>query len=384
MSPSFSIATLCAQLGIAVPAQHTERVLQGVATLGEATPEHLGFLENPQYKSAAQTTKAGAVLVKAADAALLPESTVALVCPQPYVAYARALQIFYPQPALVGGVSQFAVVSSSATVHPSARIEPYAVVYANAVIGEGVHIGAHSVVGEGVTIGAHTRIAPHATLLKCKIGEKSIIHSGVRIGQDGFGYAQNGEELIKIPHVGGVVIGNDVEIGANSTIDAGALSNTVIEDGVKLDKQVQIAHNVRLGKGVRIAAQSGVAGSTTIGAHTVIGGQVGIAGHIEIAPKCMVAAASGVTKSIPNPGSVVAGVPAVPIAQWRQQMASIALAAKRAAKVPVKMSAPAAPMPTPQPKAAAQPKVPHTPAPKTPLPLGPDSSSPFMPDDFAY
>lgn len=372
--PSFTIANLCAQLGIAVPAQNTERELLGVATLADATPSHLGFLENPSYKAAAQNTKAGAVLVRAAEAELLPKETIALICPQPYVAYAKALQLFYPQPPLVGGISQFAVVSSSAKVHASARIEPYAVVYANAEIAEGAHIGAHAVIGESVVIGAQCKIGPHATLMKCKLGARSIIHSGVRIGQDGFGYAQNGAELVKIPHVGGVVIGEDVEIGANSTIDAGALSDTIIENGVKLDKQVQIAHNVRLGQGVRIAAQSGIAGSSTIGAFTVIGGQSGVAGHLEIAPKCMVAAASAVTKIIPTPGSVVAGVPAVPIAQWRQQMASIALAAKRAAKQPP--SAPAA--------AAKPAKATKAEAPKTPLPTGPESSSPFLPDDFAY
>jgi UDP-3-O-[3-hydroxymyristoyl] glucosamine N-acyltransferase len=377
--PKLTIATLCAQLGIAVPAEHGDRELSGVATLAEATSAHLGFLENPQYKTAAQATKAGAVLVRAADAELLPKETVTLVCPQPYVAYAQALQIFYPQPPIVGGVSQFAVVSSSAKVHVSARVEPYAVIYAGADIGEGAHIGAHAVIGENVVIGAQCKVGAHATLMKCKLGARSIVHSGVRIGQDGFGYAQNGAELVKIPHIGGVTIGENVEIGANSTIDAGALSDTVIEDGVKLDKQVQIAHNVRLGKGVRIAAQSGIAGSTTIGAHCVIGGQAGVAGHLEMAPQCMVAAASAVTKSIVTPGSVVAGVPAVPIAQWRQQMASIALAAKRAARAPQEAAKPAAKEVQNPKNQAAKPQ-----APKTPFPLGADSSSPFLPDDFAY
>jgi len=383
--PSFSIASLCAQLGLAVPPQGAERLLLGVATLTDTTPEHLGFLENPSYKTAAQTTKAGAVLVRAPAAALLPATTVALVCPQPYVAYARALQLFYPAPPVVGGVSQYAVISSKATVHPAARIEPYAVVYANAVIGEGAVIGAHAVIGEGVIIGAYTQIGAHATLMRCTVGNQCLIHSGVRIGQDGFGYAQEGTTLIKIPHIGGVQIGNEVEIGANSTIDAGALNNTILADEVKLDKQVQIAHNVQLGKGVRVAAQSGIAGSTVVGDYTVIGGQVGVAGHLEIAAKCMVAAASGVTKSIPNPGTVVAGVPAVPIAQWRQQVASIALAAKRAAKhAPTgQVAAPAPPLAAEAPQ--TPPATPAKAAPaKTPLPLGPESSNPFVPEDFAY
>lgn len=383
--PTFTIANLCAQLGIPVPAQHSTQELQGVATLAEAGPTQLGFLENPHYKAAAQITKAGAVLVRATEASLLPAGTVALVCPQPYVAYARALQLFYPQPSLVGGVSQFAVVSSTAKVHPTARIEPYAVIYAGAEIAEGAHIGAHVVVGEGVIIGAHSRIAPHATLMRCRMGERCLIHSGVRIGQDGFGYAQNGTTLVKIPHIGHVVIGNDVEIGANSTIDTGALSDTILEDHVKLDKQVQIAHNARLGVGVRIAAHSSVAGSVVIGAYTVMGGHVGVAGHLEIAPKCMVAAMSGVTKSIPNPGSVVAGMPAVPIAQWRQQMASLAFAAKRAGKPTAynKGASVVPEKPAPQPKAPLKAPPSPTKAPKTALPLGPENPSPFMPDDFS-
>jgi UDP-3-O-[3-hydroxymyristoyl] glucosamine N-acyltransferase len=223
-------------------------------------------------------------------------------------------------------------------------------------------------------------VGAHATLERCTVGEDCLLHSGVRIGQDGFGFAQSGTELIKIPHRGRVVIGNRVEVGANSTIDAGALNDTLVADDVKLDKQVQIAHNVSLGRGVRIAAQSGVAGSTSIGEWCVIGGQVGIAGHLKIAHKCMVAAASGVTKSLEAPGSVVAGVPAVPIAQWRQQMALLALNAKRQKTgSPTGTSAapatatPAQPATKPAAKPGAKPA-----AATTPLPTGPDTPNPFV------
>lgn len=364
--PALTLAALCAQLGVAVPPQGGEGLLQGVKALHEATPNDLSFLDNAAYKAQAQATKAGAVLVRQTEAALLPSGVVAVICPQPYVAYARALQIFYPQPPVVGGVSQFAVISNRATIDPTARIEPYVVIYANVVVGPGAHVGAHVVLGEGVRIGSRTRIGAHATLERCTVGEDCYLHSGVRIGQDGFGFAQSGTELIKIPHLGRVVLGNRVEVGANSTIDAGALNDTTIADDVKLDKQVQIAHNVTLGRGVRIAAQSAVAGSSSVGEWCVIGGQVGIAGHLKIAPKCMVAATSGVTKSIEAPGSVVAGMPAVPIAQWRQQMAMLALNARRAGKEPAAKAAPAAAKPA------------ATTAAATPLPLGPDTANPFV------
>jgi UDP-3-O-[3-hydroxymyristoyl] glucosamine N-acyltransferase len=346
-------------------------VLAAIRALHEAGPTDLSFLDNAAYKTQAGATKAGAVLVRQSEVALLPSGTIPIVCPQPYVAYARALQIFYPTPAVAGGISQFAVVSSKATIHPTARIEPYAVIYAGAHVGEGAHIGAHVVVGENVVVGKSTRIGPHANLERCQVGEDCLIHSGVRIGQDGFGFAQSGEELIKIPHLGKVQIGNRVEIGANSTIDTGALNDTILEDDVKLDKQVQIAHNVRVGRGVRIAAQSGVAGSSSIGAWCVIGGQVGIAGHLSIAPKCMVAALSGVTKTIEAPGSVVAGIPAVPIQQWRQQMAALALTVKRGAK-------PAPVAPTTPKAATSQPAGPES---KTALPIGPDTANPFIPGE---
>ncbi len=365
-----TVAELCARLGVPVPANGGALELAAIRPLNEATAADLSFLDNSGYKTMAQATKAGAVLVRQADAQLLPATTIAIICPQPYVAYARALHAFYPVSPLVAGVSQFAVVSSSASIHPTARIEPYAVVYANAQVGEGAHIGAHAVIGAGVVIGKGSKVGAHATLERCSVGADCLIHSGVRIGQDGFGFAQAADELIKIPHLGRVTIGNRVEIGANSTIDAGALNDTTIGDDTKLDKQVQIAHNVALGRGVRIAAQSGIAGSTTIGDWCVLGGQVGVAGHLSIAAKCMVAAKSAVTKTIEAPGSVVAGVPAVPIQQWRQQMAALALSVKRGTR-PVSAAA--------KPETPAQAKPATT---KTALPIGPDSANPFMPEAF--
>ncbi|MBI1309655.1 MAG: UDP-3-O-(3-hydroxymyristoyl)glucosamine N-acyltransferase [Proteobacteria bacterium] len=348
---SLTIAALTAHFGLPTPPKGAELELRAVKPLEEAGPNDLSFLDNPAYKEAARKTRAGAVLVRPADVSLLPDATIALTTNHPYVAFAKALQLLYPQPVLAPGISEFAVVSSSATIHPTARVEPYAVIYAGTTVGEGVHIGAHAVIGQGVTIGQGTRIGAHVTLQKVSLGNNCLIHPGVRVGQDGFGFAvapaAAGElELIKVPQVGFVTIGHGVEIGANTTVDCGALGNTVIEDDVKIDNQVQIGHNVHIGKGTRVVAQVGIAGSASLGKYTVIGGQSGIAGHLAIADKVMVAARSAVTKTITQAGAVVAGIPAVPINEWRRQVAAIARITKnRVQPMPAQASAaPASPI----------------------------------------
>ena len=257
------------------------------------------------------------------DVEILPPEVIPLVTPQPYVSFALALQAFYPWPVPEPGRHESAMVAESVTLHPTARLEPGVVVYPGAMIGAHVHVGAHSVIGRGVSIGEGTVVGPNCTLMKVTIGAQCVLHPGVCIGQDGFGFAVSGEAILKVPQVGGVRIGNMVEIGANTTIDCGALGDTVIDDMVKIDNQVQIAHNVRIGKGSRIVAQAGIAGSATLGAWTVIGGQVGIVGHIALADRVMVAAGSGVSKTVGEIGAVVAGRPAEPIQQWRKRMAVI-------------------------------------------------------------
>ena len=306
--------------------------LSGVLPLDQATPEHLSFLDNQAYKSLAEETKAGAVLVRPQDAELLPKKTLKIILDNPYVGFAKALQLFYPDQDVQAGISAQAIVSQSAAIDPTARLEPGVVVYPNAKIGAGAHIGAHTVIGEGVEIGTNTKVGSSVTLLKAKIGQHCLIHSGVRIGQDGFGFAQDGATLVKVPQVGGVVIGDDVEIGANTTIDCGALADTVIGDMTKIDCQVQIGHNVKLGKGCRVVAQVGLAGSSTFGDGVVIGGQSGVAGHIQIADYVMIAGRSGVTKSIDTPKTVVAGFPAMPIQQWRRLNAHLARMLKQSKK----------------------------------------------------
>ncbi len=330
MSLSISLTHLAEALNIIPPTAGGDRLLSGVKPLDIAMGEHLSFLDNPAYRPAAKSTRAGAVLVKPDDAKFLPPDTVALLTPKPYVALAKALAMFHPTPELVAGISNQAIVSGKASVHETARIEPGAVVYAGAAIGARVHIGAGTVIGENVVLGAGSVISANCTIIKARVGERCLFHAGVRIGQDGFGFAHDGMELIKVPQVGGVVIGNDVEIGANACIDCGALGDTVIEDMVKIDNLVQIAHNVRIGRCTRVVAQVGIAGSSTLGTFNVIGGQSGVAGHVTLADGVMVAAHSGVTKDIPAKGAVVAGTPAEPIQQWRKKVAVISRLLKKA------------------------------------------------------
>lgn len=337
---SITIATLCRHLNIPVPEGKGDIALTNFKPLHEAGASDVSFFDNQLYKHGVRTTQAAAVLIRPKDADMLPDGVIALLTPNPYVAFALALTLMYPDPAPEGVVSQFAVVSAKAKVHPTARIEPYAVVYEDAYIGAHAHIGAHTVIGAGVTIGAGTVIGAHVTLKKTKVGAGCIIHPGVRIGQDGFGFATGKDDagemtLIKVPQIGHVRIGNDVEIGANTTIDCGALGDTVIEDMVKIDNQVQIGHNAKIGRGSRVVAQVGIAGTASLGAFTVIGGQSGIAGHTTLADKVMVAARSGVTKSLTTVGEIVAGTPAVPIQEWRKNVAVLARLTKNVVQKPL-------------------------------------------------
>lgn len=276
--------------------------IAGVAALDEALIDEISFLDNPKYVSLARATKAAAVILNEAHKDILPEGVAALVVKNPYASYARVLQLFYPQ-------------QDQGIIHPTAVIEE------NAKIGANVSIGAHCYIGEHVTIGENTHIASGVTITHSYIGKNCIIHPNVAIGQDGFGFARDGMEIVKIPQIGAVRIGDNVEIGANTTIDRGALTDTVIGNNCKIDNQVQIAHNVKMGEGCQISGQTGIAGSATLGNNVIAGGKVGINGHISIADGVMLAGNSLATKSITQAGSVVSGFPAIPIKEWRVRQA---------------------------------------------------------------
>jgi len=295
-------------------------IVRQVGTLSGAGPGELSFLTHPKFRGELAATRASAVIVPDSErgATVLPR----IVCRDPYAYFARVSTLFNPPAASPPGVHPTAVVSREAQVAPSASVGPACVVERGALIGHNVALGAGCFVGDEASIDSGSRLHPHVTVgARCVVGARAIVHSGVVIGADGFGFAPDGGEWIKIPQVGRVVIGNDVEIGANTTIDRGAIDDTVIEDGVKIDNQVQIGHNCRIGAHTAIAGCVGIAGSTRIGRHCLIGGAAMVGGHLEIADRVVITASSGVSKSIPAAGVYSGAVPATDARAWRRTLA---------------------------------------------------------------
>jgi len=289
--------------------------LTGVATLDSAGPRQIAFLTNPKYRSRLAATRAGAVILGPGDrdAATIPR----IVAENPYAYYARTVALFNPPPSALPGVHPTAQVAADARIAASAEVGPFALVAPGCTVGEGAIVGPHSVMGENVSIGAGTRLHARVTIYEgCSVGARCVLHSGVVIGADGFGMAREAGRWVKIPQVGVVRIGDDVEVGANTTIDRGALDDTVIEEGVKLDNQIQIAHNCVIGAHTVIAGCTGISGSVRIGRDCLIGGGVGIVGHLQICDGVTISGFSFVTKSITEPGTYTSGTPAMPHAQW--------------------------------------------------------------------
>ena len=276
-------------------------VVQRVATLHEAGPGSVAFLANSRYRRHLAGTGATAVVLEAVNADACP--TNALVATNPYATYARIAQVLYPAAAVVPGCHPAAVIAADAQVHPAAAIGP------NAYIGAGVRIGPHAQVGpncvvfEGAVVGAATRLVANVTLAAgVRLGERCLLHPGVVIGADGFGHAPDTDGFVKIPQVGSVVIGDDVEIGANTTIDRGAIGDTVIANGVKIDNQVQVGHNCHIGEHTVISGCVGISGSVTIGRRCMLGGMVGVVGHLQIADDVYLTGKTMVSHSITKPG----------------------------------------------------------------------------------
>ena len=316
MTVSYRLSEIAARFGGRVLGDAEVRVSQ-IATLEAAQPDQISFLTNSKYRAQLADTRAGAVIMAEADADStgLPR----IISDNPYAYFARVSALLNPLPEVRPGVHPSAVIGAGAKIDDSASIA------ATAVIGVGATIGAHSVIGEGCSIGANVVIGCRARLYPrvvvyhdCVIGDDLIAHSGAVIGADGFGIAMDQGRWIKIPQIGRVVIGNDVEIGANTTIDRGALDDTVIEDGVKLDNQIQVAHNVRIGAHTAIAGCIGIAGSTSIGRYCRIGGSAGILGHLEIADHVEIAAFTLIGKSIREAGSYAAIFPFSKTEDWRK------------------------------------------------------------------
>ena len=279
--------------------------VRGFAPLESATGEQLAFVSAARYRSAVATSNAAAVLVTAKDAELLPDARRLWVCGDPYLQFARIAQFFeaLARPASVPGISASAVIGAGAQVDPSATIDEQVVIGAGASIAARARIEAGTRIGAGSRVGEDTLMHPGVTVYPgCTIGARCIVHAGAVIGADGFGFAKDGPHWVKIPQVGGVVVGDDVEVGANTTIDRGALEDTIIGNGVKLDNQIQIGHNVRVGDDTIMAAFVGIAGSAVIGQRCQIGGAARIMGHVTIADDVVISTQTFVSRSIAKPG----------------------------------------------------------------------------------
>ncbi|WP_085596149.1 MULTISPECIES: UDP-3-O-(3-hydroxymyristoyl)glucosamine N-acyltransferase [unclassified Pseudomonas] len=299
-----------------------EKEITGLATLQEAGPTQLSFLANPQYRKYLVDSQAGAVLLKAAEAEAYAGD--ALVVADPYLSYARVSHFFDPKPKAPVGIHPSAVIADDAQVDPTASIGAFAVIESGARIDAGVTVGAHCVIGARSVVGEGGWLAPRVTLYHdVRIGKRVVIQSGAVLGGEGFGFANSKGIWNKIAQVGGVTIGDDVEIGVNTAIDRGALADTIIGNGVKLDNQIQIAHNVQVGDHTAMAACVGISGSTKIGKHCMLAGGVGLVGHIEICDNVFLTGMTMVTHSITEPGAYSSGTAMQPAAEWRKSAARI-------------------------------------------------------------
>ncbi len=297
-----------------------DRRIRAVARLEDAGPEDLSFLTNARYKPAVASSRAGAILV--GDTADLSGRDL-LVAPDPYFALAEILDRFYPTPRPAPGISADARIDDTAQLGSEVAVAPFAVIGRKVKLGDRVSVGAGSVIGDGSSVGAGTVVMPRVVLYPgTEVGDRCILHAGVVLGADGFGFATSRGRHRKMPQLGRVVIEDDVEIGANTTIDRGTLGETRIGRGTKIDDQVMVAHGVEIGPDSLLAAQSGIAGSTRIGARFTVAGQSGAAGHLSIGDGVVVAAKSAVFADVAS-GAFVAGIPAVDHRAWKRSIALV-------------------------------------------------------------
>jgi UDP-3-O-[3-hydroxymyristoyl] glucosamine N-acyltransferase len=317
----FSLGELAVRFGLTLRGEPS-LTIRSVATLSRADAGALSFLANSRYRRQLESTRATAVILSAEDEAHCPVA--ALIDPNPYLAYARIASLLHPDMPPEPGIHPSAVVAPGARVASSASIGPLAVIEAGAQIDERVRVGPGCIVQKGASVGADSTLTSRVNLYPgVTLGKRCILHAGAVIGADGFGFAPNGGVWVKVPQVGSVRVGDDVEIGANTTIDRGAIDDTVVENGVKLDNQIQVGHNVTIGAHTAIAACTGISGSTVIGQRCMIGGMVGFAGHLTIADDVVVTGCSLVSASIKKPGSYSSGMPTVETRLWRRMVAHL-------------------------------------------------------------
>jgi UDP-3-O-[3-hydroxymyristoyl] glucosamine N-acyltransferase len=320
------LGQLVRELGAEIgPGADPELQISDVKPLAEAGPGHLCFFDNRKYLPQLEATGAGACLVAPAFVARVPKRTAALVTATPYRAFARAVQLFYPDamhPKAALAPATDPPIHPTAKLEEGVRVEPGAVIGREAQIGRGTTVAAGAVIGYRVMIGRDCYIGPCASLTHTLAGNRVILHAGVRIGQDGFGFAMGPEGHLKVPQIGRVIIQDDVEIGANSSVDRGALKDTIIGEGTKIDNLVQIGHNVVIGRHCIIVGQTGIAGSAELGDFVVMGGQSGLVGHIKVGSGAQIAGGAHAKNDVPA-GARMGGTPAVPFKEYARQLAAI-------------------------------------------------------------
>lgn len=308
------------ELTLADPSK-AEQTFTDVAGLDEATENDVSWAFIPSVREALKKTKAGAVIVPEKFASLVPAGTIALISQDAHRSYGLVAGMFYPH-VVRAGISKKAIIDDSAQIGKNCEIGAGAVIGANVQLGEGCQIQPNAVIGDNVVLGKKCIVGSNATVTHCIAGNDVHIYPGAQIGQDGFGFAMSAKGPVKVPQLGIVRIGNNVEIGSNTTVDRGAMGDTVIADGTRIDNLVQVAHNVKLGHNNIIVAQVGIAGSCTFDDFVVAGGQVGFAGHLHVGMGAQIAAQSGIMSDIPA-GAKLMGSPAMPIADYMRLQVSL-------------------------------------------------------------
>jgi UDP-3-O-[3-hydroxymyristoyl] glucosamine N-acyltransferase len=317
MSKTFSVKEITNNLNCYFIGDN--KIVKGISTLQNATEDHISFFCNNKYRKWLSKTNAGVCIIKSTDANLLPPKITKIIADDPYLAYACVLDMFYPEIEIDSFIASSAFIANTAKIGKGCTINHNVVIEDGVLIGDNSVIGVSTYIGKNVTIGNKVTIASNVSLIECEIGDECIIHSGVRIGQDGFGFTLDTQKHIKkIKQIGKVIIGKNVEIGSNTCIDRGALDNTIVGDNTKIDNLVQIGHNVVIGKNCFICGQAGIAGSTKVGDYVMIGGQAGLNGHIEIGNMVQIAGHSGVINDLED-GVKVGGYPAMNIFDWHKQ-----------------------------------------------------------------